>query len=1058
MWDQRPRRLRFARDGHLLVLCEPPRLRVVTVPAMDPVAAFEIDGLRDYVLLDEALWTVSGNPPVVSSRSLQGEPAGDEISLSAAETDAVQLDVAPGGRGTALCSAGAVIALRAEGHRLVAEPLEERCDLAIPIDFESRAVCTGDEVALISGRAPRWTTRLRIGSAGRAVAGSALFDGRTVAVLVEHAGQQSLQVLAARDGHVLHRIALRGITAIRFAPDRGYAFLRGGARTLIAIDLRFGKVLKEFEETRDVVDFSVDDSAHHLALVLRDTSGKDLAVYTTCREFLAAAEVGEIRHDSESPVVAEEDAAERDARSRSEVLASTRRARARSADDERAEPESDVPLELRELGALHPRAQEELCSRPQALELLNRHLGLVGSMCERAIAHGWDSGRIAFPDDGTFPFEKEVAGLLGQSIAAARERVAASDAAVEAAALALRESMQAIGSRVAPLRALMEEFELSLLAAEILIVIAAPVMWGEMARLYGILCNDPERAVCDEHLVGILLGGARERRHAIARELDLDRPLLRVGLVRVGSGKARPFLPLTVDPLVIRRLRLDPIDTVPGEIARLRHADRTLDQLVIPRSVVDRAMAALARPSREGGVRVVVRGRLGSGRRTLLAALAHAANRPLGVIDASLLPREPRGLIDGLREALSGCVIRGWLPCIERLHLDDVLEAAVRDQLRELIRIHAGPLAFRTDWDATPPIDPDYLQIDLPALTETQRGEVWTGAIQRHGLSVPDTEALAARFRAGPGIVERVITEVATALPERAPDASRDDSAALEAAMRRYMETRLGSVATRMTRLAGWSSVVLPADLVDSLLELISRIRHRRTVYEEWGFDRKMTTSRGLTVLFQGPPGTGKSMVAGVIAGELGLDLYRVDLSRIMSKWIGETERNLASVFDAAEDGQAVILFDEADSLFSKRTEVRTSVDRYANLEVNYLLQRLDSFEGIAILTTNFGGSIDKAFQRRMSQRLTFPFPDEEMREQLWRVHLPPELPTAGEFDLIGLAKRYRLSGGYIRNAALRAAFLAAEEKTPLTQDHLERAVRLEYRELGKLADTGILE
>ena len=153
-----------------------------------------------------------------------------------------------------------------------------------------------------------------------------------------------------------------------------------------------------------------------------------------------------------------------------------------------------------------------------------------------------------------------------------------------------------------------------------------------------------------------------------------------------------------------------------------------------------------------------------------------------------------------------------------------------------------------------------------------------------------------------------------------------------------------------------------------------------------------------------------------------------------------------------------MILFDEADSLFAKRTEVKTSVDRYANLEVNYLLQRLDSFGGIAILTTNFGGAIDTAFKRRLSFRLSFPFPDDEMREQLWRVHLPPELPRAGDLDFADLARKYKMSGGYIRNAALRAAFLAAAEESGLHHDHLERAVRLEYREIGKLAETGALE
>jgi SpoVK/Ycf46/Vps4 family AAA+-type ATPase len=181
-------------------------------------------------------------------------------------------------------------------------------------------------------------------------------------------------------------------------------------------------------------------------------------------------------------------------------------------------------------------------------------------------------------------------------------------------------------------------------------------------------------------------------------------------------------------------------------------------------------------------------------------------------------------------------------------------------------------------------------------------------------------------------------------------------------------------------------------------------------------------------------------------------------VSRITSKWIGETEKNLGALFDAAEDGQVMLLFDEADSLFAKRTEVKSSVDRYANMEVNYLLQRLDSFEGVAVLTTNFGGSIDPAFKRRLTYRVTFPFPDDELREQLWRAHIPPQAPVAGAIDFGALARRFQLSGGYIRNAALRAAFLAADGNAQLSHDHLERAVRMELREAGKLSDSGTLD
>jgi SpoVK/Ycf46/Vps4 family AAA+-type ATPase len=303
----------------------------------------------------------------------------------------------------------------------------------------------------------------------------------------------------------------------------------------------------------------------------------------------------------------------------------------------------------------------------------------------------------------------------------------------------------------------------------------------------------------------------------------------------------------------------------------------------------------------------------------------------------------------------------------------------------------------------------------------------------------------------GPGTIRKVVSAAA----RRGP---RDANPAIEAALRQHLETRLGAVATRVTRLASWSQIVLPAGIQDGVAELIARVRHRRTVYDAWGFDQITPTSRGLVALFQGGPGTGKTLLASALANELGLDLYRVDLASVLSKWIGETEQNLAKVFDAAEEGQAMVLFDEADSLFSQRTEIRTSLDRHANHEINYLLQRLDSFEGVAVLTTNHGTAIDAAFKRRLTCCLTLPFPDAEARERLWRVHLPERLPVTGILDFADLARRYEMSGGYIRNAVLRAAFLAAQERTQLSQFHLERAIRAEFREAGKHAASGHLE
>jgi SpoVK/Ycf46/Vps4 family AAA+-type ATPase len=231
-------------------------------------------------------------------------------------------------------------------------------------------------------------------------------------------------------------------------------------------------------------------------------------------------------------------------------------------------------------------------------------------------------------------------------------------------------------------------------------------------------------------------------------------------------------------------------------------------------------------------------------------------------------------------------------------------------------------------------------------------------------------------------------------------------------------------------------------------MEVAAAIRAWPRVAEDWRLDR--FGNPGVTALFAGDPGTGKTLAAEVIATEVGIDLMIVDLSRLVSKWIGETEKNLAEVFDAAERTQAVLLFDEADALFGKRTEVSDAHDRYANLETAYLLARLERFEGLAVLSTNLRQNIDPAFIRRLEFVVDFDGPETAERELLWRVHLPNRAPLAGDVDPAELAHLYELVGGHIRNAAVAAAFLAAAEDQPVGRGHLLRAVRREYAKAGR--------
>ncbi|MDB9341181.1 MULTISPECIES: ATP-binding protein [Cyanophyceae] len=259
---------------------------------------------------------------------------------------------------------------------------------------------------------------------------------------------------------------------------------------------------------------------------------------------------------------------------------------------------------------------------------------------------------------------------------------------------------------------------------------------------------------------------------------------------------------------------------------------------------------------------------------------------------------------------------------------------------------------------------------------------------------------------------------------------------------------RLDNLAQRLEIKASWSDIVLPSEELDLLHQIADQVRQRSIVYDQWGFRQRMNRGMGVSVMFAGESGTGKTMAAEVIANDLQLNLYRIDLSAVVSKYIGETEKNLRKLFDAAEDGGAILFFDEADALFGKRSEVKDSHDRYANIEINYLLQRLEAYRGLAILATNIKSALDAAFMRRLRFIVNFSFPGVMERKALWEKVFPSETPIE-ELDFHKLAK-YNLTGGNIHNIAVNAAFLAAKAGTPVNMDLLIAATKTEFRKMDK--------
>jgi SpoVK/Ycf46/Vps4 family AAA+-type ATPase len=315
-------------------------------------------------------------------------------------------------------------------------------------------------------------------------------------------------------------------------------------------------------------------------------------------------------------------------------------------------------------------------------------------------------------------------------------------------------------------------------------------------------------------------------------------------------------------------------------------------------------------------------------------------------------------------------------------------------------------------------------------------------------LTNADLASLASRFALTAGQVRSALAtacDVAAMAGDAAPDASQ-----IAAAARLASDQSLGRLATKIDRKHEWQDLVLPATTLQRLREFAAAIRHRHLVFGEWGFGERLAHGAGIKALFAGASGTGKTMAAGVVARELGLDLFKVDLSGVVNKYIGETEKNLDRVFRAARCSNAIVFLDEADALLGKRSEVRDAHDRYANIEVAYLLQRLEEHDGVVILATNLRRNIDDAFNRRMQYVIDFPRPEETERERIWRGMFPPQSPVAPDVDFAFLARQFDLAGGEIRNVALDAAFIAAQEQRTIDMRAVVEALSRQLAKQGK--------
>jgi hypothetical protein len=590
------------------------------------------------------------------------------------------------------------------------------------------------------------------------------------------------------------------------------------------------------------------------------------------------------------------------------------------------------------------------------------------------------------------------------------------------------------------LRNLAGTFGLDQVDVDLLLVALAPDLDPRAERLYGYLHDDVSRRRASIGLAFELTSLEVDDGVARAR-LTADGSLVAGGLVAVGESD-RPFLSRTlrVPDRVVAHL-LDG-DAVAHEV------ERVLDGATMPAwsgrsETLERALSTGLHPVylREAGT--------ASGATTAAAAAAWL-RAPVLSIDLRLLGEEPNPI-----EVVDKVILEARLA--HALVVAGPIEALAERHPATIRRLAESPspavLFGSRGWDAAWSLEPP-LQLDAPRLSPVERGEAWFEALAWGpwaGMAEGRVEELAGSVEAFRLKASQIAGAAEAGRRRARAEDRRLEISDIQFGARAQNASGLERLAHRIEPAAGWSDLVLPEDVGAQLQELAGRARHRELVAAAFMRGTRASRGNGITALFAGESGTGKTLAAEAIAAELGLDLYVVDLSTVIDKYIGETEKNLDRIFTEADRVNAVLLFDEADAIFGKRSEVRDARDRYANVEVAYLLQRMERFDGLAVLTTNLRSNLDESFTRRIDVIVDFPVPDEVSRRALWEMHLSSRVRQDDDIDLNFAARQFHLAGGNIRNICLTAAFLAADDDEPVAMRHLIRATDREYRKLGRL-------
>lgn len=595
---------------------------------------------------------------------------------------------------------------------------------------------------------------------------------------------------------------------------------------------------------------------------------------------------------------------------------------------------------------------------------------------------------------------------------------------------------------------LIQNFRLTPPEADALLLALAPEVDLRYEKLFAFLQDDVTKKRPSVNLILNLLSDSFAEKLRLRHLFSDTGKLIRHSLlIRFSDGSANepPLLSHFVRPatrVIEHLLDFSGLDSQLASSAEVIDDSRVIPSSRLPAGLLTRLVSA----TDENPIFSFI-GIYGVGKREGAIHLAYATKRKLVSLNLAALADGEVGLTQGLQIALRDSLL---LDAIIYLTGWDSLIKDNRPPINIMNMLFDYPgiviLAGNEEWqpanrrNARP-----VFTVNFQPANYNTRLSVWENNLPKTNL---DLSPIANHFRFTPGQIEDAIATARDAARWRGERLTYED---LLSASRTHSNQKLASLATKIRPRYTWEDIVLPSDTLAQLHEIVNTVDQRPIVYGQWGFGNKLALGKGLNALFAGESGTGKTMSADIIAGQLGLDLYKIDLSSVVSKYIGETEKNLDKIFTEASTSNSILFFDEADAIFGKRSEVKDSHDRYANIETGYLLQRMEEYDGVVILATNLRANIDEAFTRRLHFAIEFPFPEPVDRARIWRVTFPKETPRDEDIDYSLLGERFRIAGGSIRNVVLASAFLAAQDSDRVSMRHLFHAVRREYQKMGRL-------